>query len=392
MHVIGRHFRTEQLVEIEIRGEHIAAVRSLEASSPPNSGNQAPWIAPGFFDLQINGYGGQEFSSPTLNCEHVRAIVAAQHAFGVTRFLPTLTTASFDTLAHGLAIVAAACEADPGLAKQIPGIHLEGPYISPEDGPRGAHPAEHCRRPDWSEFERLQAAAQGRIRLLTMSAEFPEAPSFIKRAVESGVVVAIGHTAADSGQIAAAVEAGATLSTHLGNGSHRQLRRHPNYIWDQLAEDRLSASLIVDGHHLPPAVVKTFVRAKTPARCILISDLSGLAGLPPGVYDTQMCQLEILADGRLVVAGQDQLLAGASLPIGQGVANVMRYAAIPLAAAVDMASRQPAQLVNCPAVELQAGARADLVVFDLKCDPAGQPSGLGVRSTYVAGCPVFSHC
>ena len=160
-------------------------------------------------------------------------------------------------------------------------------------------------------------------------------------------------------------------------------------MWDQLADDRLSASLIVDGHHLPPEVVKTFVRAKTPARCILISDLSGLAGLPPGVYDTQLCKLEILPDGRLVIAGQDQLLAGASLPIGTGVVNVMRFAAVDLSTAVDMAARQPAQLLKYEAVELAPGAQADLILFDLKLDSAGLPFELDVRQTLVAGRVVF---
>ena len=94
-------------------------------------------------------------------------------------------------------------------------------------------------------------------------------------------------------------------------GHTPSLRRHPNYIWDQLAEDRLTATLIVDGFHLPPAVVKTFVRAKTADRVILVSDLSGFAGLPPGRHSTDLCELEILDDGRLVVAGQRDLLAGA---------------------------------------------------------------------------------
>ncbi len=211
---------------------------------------------------------------------------------------------------------------------------LEGPYMSTEDGPRGAHPLAHCRRPNWDEFSRLQEAAGGRIVILTMSAEFEEAPDFIARATASGVVVSIGHTAASGAQIRAAVDAGAKLSTHLGNGAHRTLRRHPNYLWDQLAEDRLMASIIADGHHLPPEVVKTIVRAKSPLRTILVSDESGLAGLPPGRYQCSGCELEILSDGRLVIAGQDQLLAGASRPIGDGVVNVMRFAGVDLATAV----------------------------------------------------------
>ncbi len=175
------------------------------------------------------------------------------------------------------------------------------------------------------------------------------------------------------------------MSTHLGNGAHRALRRHPNYIWDQLADDRLMASLIVDGHHLPGEVVQTFVRAKTAARSILVSDLSGMAGLPSGRYTTELCELEILADGRLVIAGQDQLLAGASRPVGDGIANVMRLAGIDLPAAIDMATRNPARLLSLEPAELRPGSRADLVAFRLVEAPDGRPIRFEIDSTVLAG-------
>jgi N-acetylglucosamine-6-phosphate deacetylase len=180
------------------------------------------------------------------------------------------------------------------------------------------------------------------------------------------------------------------LSTHLGNGAHSTLRRHPNYIWDQLADDRLMASLIVDGHHLPSEVVKTIVRAKSPERCILVSDLSGLAGLAPGRYATQLCDLEILPDGRLVIAGQDQLLAGASRPIGVGVANVMRFAGVDLATAVSMASHHPAKLLGLRSGDLRAGDPANCVLFDLNENEGGGPEGLEVRATLAAGALVYA--
>ncbi len=372
---------------MEIHGERIQQVRRV---ARPADADRLPWVAPGLVDIQVNGYGGQEFSSLALTPEKVAAIVRKHFSFGVTRLCPTLTTQSFSVLAHGMQAIDAACRQWPDVARAVAGIHLEGPYFSTEDGPRGAHPAEHCRRPDWDEFQRLQEAAGGRIVILTMSPEFDEAADFIARVVASGAVVAIGHTGADSAHIRAAVDAGASLSTHLGNGAHRVLRRHPNYIWDQLAEDRLQASLIVDGHHLPPEVVKTFLRAKSPARCLLVSDMSGLAGLPVGRYAGSGCELEILADGRLVIAGQDQLLAGASLPIGVGVANVMRFAGVDLKTAIDMASRQPAELLGAPSGSLAPGAAADLVLFDVPDDlsgamPSGSNAGLTIRATVLAG-------
>ena len=377
-HLTGRHYQSGEPITVTLSGAKVARV----APAAPGD-RELPIIAPSFVDLQVNGYGGQEFNAADLTAEKVVRIVDQHAPFGVTALCPTVTTGSFETLAHGLHAIDAACREYPRMARRIVGVHLEGPYISSEDGPRGAHPLEHCRQPDWNEFERLQEAAGRRIRLLTLSPEFDEAPAFIAKAVASGVIVAIGHTAADTEQIRAAVDAGASLSTHLGNGAHRMLRRHPNYIWDQLADDRLTASLIADGHHLPPAVVKTFVRAKMPERCILVSDESGLAGLPPGEYDTNLCKLEILPDGRLVIAGQDQLLAGASLPIGVGVANVMRLAGVDLATAVHMASTWPAKLVGHQPGGLEPGDPADLVVFDLVGPVNAQQ--LSVRQTICAG-------
>lgn len=382
MLVVGRHYQSHQIVELDVAGGKIAACRRLD---PPPDEAALAWMAPGWVDLQINGHGGQEFSSRSLTVERVGQIVRRQAADGVVRFCPTVTTADFDTLAHALGTIAAACEACDDVAGRVLAIHLEGPYLSPHDGPRGAHPRQHCRPPDWDEFQRLQQAARGRIGLVTLSPEYDRAAEVIARLVASGVVVAIGHTAADGQQIRRAVDAGATLSTHLGNGAHLSLPRHPNYLWDQLAEDRLSASLIVDGHHLPPSVVKTFVRAKSPQRVILISDLSGMAGLPPGRYQTELCELEILDDERLVVAGQDRLLAGASQPIGVGVANVMRFAEVDLATALHMASRQPLALFGQPGASLQPGDRADLVLFDLERDALGRPRRLHVRATILAG-------
>jgi len=380
MQLWGRRYDTAEPVRLEIAQGKIAGVTPSTPESRP--AEHGPWIAPGLIDVQVNGYGGPEFSSEDLTPEDVLQVVRAMDRFGVTQFCPTLTTARFEVLRHGLRTIAAACRSLPEVAHRVAAVHLEGPYISTQDGTRGAHPREHCRPPDWDEFQRLQEAADGRIGILTMAVEFDHAPAFIERVAGSGVVVAIGHTAANSAQIRAAVDAGARLSTHLGNGSHPILHRHSNHIWDQLAEDRLVASLICDGHHLPPEVVKTFVRAKTPERCILVSDLVGLAGSPPGRYRGALCEAEVLPSGRLVMAGQTELLAGASLPIGTGVANVLRFAGVTLAQAVGMAVDHPARLLGIDPGRLEPGDPADLVLFELN-------DGLEVRATLVAGDLVF---
>lgn len=387
MQLLARRYDNAQPVRIQLEAGRIQSVAATQLS--PREAQDCPWIAPGLIDLQVNGYDGQEFSSQDLTGEKVARIVRRHYEFGVTGICPTLTTNGFVPLERGMRAIATSCEEDRCIGRRVLGIHLEGPYMSREDGPRGAHPLEHCRRPDWDEFRRLQDAAGGRIVILTMSVEFEESPEFIALATASGVVVSIGHTAANGEQIQAAVDAGAKLSTHLGNGAHRTLRRHPNYLWDQMAEDRLMASIIADGHHLPPEVVKTIVRAKTPARTILVSDESGLAGLPPGRYPSSGCELEILPDGRLVIAGQDQLLAGASKPIGDGIVNVMRFAEVDLATAVEMATRNPLLLLDRPPGGLRPGDAANLVIFDLATDPAGRPEQFRVRTTIADGEFVF---
>jgi N-acetylglucosamine-6-phosphate deacetylase len=390
MQIVGRRYDTGQPVRITAAGGKIDRLEPLLAAEAAH--HHLPWLAPGFVDVQVNGYGGQAFNDPRLTPEMVFQVSCAMDGGGVTTYLPTAVTDSREVFSHALAVYAEACETMPEVAARAPFFHLEGPYISREDGPRGAHPLAHVRPPDWDEFRRLQDAAGGRIRILTMSPEYDAAPDFIRRASASGVVVAIGHTAADSDQIRAAVDAGARFSTHLGNGAHGQIRRHPNYIWDQLAEDRLWASLIVDGHHLPPAVVKSFVRAKTPQRCLLVSDITAMAGMPPGLYtQTGIGDVEVLEDGKLVVAGQRQYLAGAALPMGVGVANVMRFAGVDLVTAIEMASIRPAELIEQTPVRLEAGSVADLVLFDLPhADDDGELGQLEVRATIKHGEAVYT--
>lgn len=383
MQIVARRFDNRRPVRLEIAQRCIESTTQLDE---PAGDSRLPWVAPGWIDLQVNGYNGQEFSSFELTPEKVLEIVRRHFAFGVTSLCPTLTTQSFDCLVHGMQTIDFACRTFPHAGQAVAGIHLEGPYFDSNDGPRGAHPKEHCRRPTWEEFEHLQQAAGGRIRLLTMSPHFEDAPAFIRRVTASGVIVAVGHTGADGCQIAAAVDAGARLSTHLGNGAHQVLRRHPNYIWDQLAEDRLMASLIVDGHHLPPEVVKAMVRAKTPERCVLVSDVSGLAGLPPGRHASSGGDVEVMPDGRLLIAGQDQLLAGASAPIGVGIANVMHFAGVDLRTAVAMAVEHPSRLLGERAGSLRPGDNANLVLFDLETEP--RPC-LTVRATVSEGEVVF---
>lgn len=374
--ITARRYDTLRPVTLTVEAGRIARI------APAASGSGFPLVAPGLIDLQINGYGGVEFNDPQLTVEKVRQVALSQDRFGVTAFLATCTTDALAVLERSFATIARAIRELPEVAARIPGIHCEGPFISPDDGPRGAHPKQHVRPPSWDEFRRLQDAAEGRIKLLTISPEYDGAPDVIRRAAASGVLVAIGHTKATTDQIKAAVDAGARMSTHLGNGAHPQIRRHPNYIWDQLADDRLVASLIADGHHLPPAVVQSMVRAKTPERVVLVSDITSMGGMPAGRYQTGLGELEVLPSGKLVPAGAPDILAGASLPLDLCVANVMRFAGVDLRTAIEMASTRPAELIGLAHPGLEPGAAGDFFLFDLP-EAAGQP--LRVRATYHAG-------
>ncbi|MFT5526185.1 MAG: N-acetylglucosamine-6-phosphate deacetylase [Pirellulaceae bacterium] len=377
MKIRGRRYDTGIAVEVHCVGGKIAAVTAIDDC------DELPWISPGWLDIQVNGFGGKEFSSATLSVDEVREVTLAMDSMGVTNYWPTLTTHSAEVLLHGLKTIARVCQDDAQIAARIGGIHIEGPYLSPEDGPRGAHPRQHCRPPNWTEFQLFQEAAGGLINLITLAPEWQGSAEFIARVVDANVVVAIGHTAANSDQIRAAVDAGATLSTHLGNGAHGTIRRHPNYIWDQLADDRLSASLIADGHHLPHAVLKSMVRAKTPARCILVSDITGMAGMPPGRYQSpSLSEVEVLEDGRLVVAGQRQYLAGAALPLGVGIATIARHTDASLEETIDMVCANPARLWGREPPSIDVESVADLVAFDL--DPSKSDS-LNVRTTVKSG-------
>ena len=253
---------------------------------------------------------------------------------------PTLVTASRADLLHGLATLRRACAEDAAIERALPCIHIEGPYISPEDGPRSAHPRRHVRPPDWDEFRAFQDAAGGRVRLLTLAPESDGALPFIEKVVASGVVVALGHTAAEPAVIRDAIRAGARLSTHLGNGSHALWPRHENYFFEQLAADELWASIICDGHHLPPSLVRCIARVKTPAPLILTCDASPLAGLPPGRYQDWDQDFEILPSGKIVVPGTP-FLAGSGVFTDACIGNFARFADVSLAGPIDMASAQP---------------------------------------------------
>lgn len=295
--------------------------------------------SPGFFDLQVNGFSSVDFNSPACKPAQLKLAIDALRATGVTRFLPTLITSSLERFAR--CARALLDFPDPAIA----GIHMEGPYISPQDGPRGAHSREHVIAASLEDFQCRQDAAQGRIVLVTLAPESPGALKLIEHLAGLGIRVAIGHTAASPELIRDAVKAGATLSTHLGNGCAQVLPRHPNFLWEQLAADELFASFIVDGHHLPPATVKSMVRAKSVSRSILVTDSTAAAACPPGSYTIGDAHIESRADGRVSAPGASNL-AGSSLAMNTAIGNAVRFTALPLSEVLPMASSLPASFMG----------------------------------------------
>lgn len=322
--------------------------------------NSKIWIAPALIDIQVNGFAGFDLNVATVTSEDVSAMVRALWRVGTGFLCPTVVTGSFDGISTSLRAIVEACKADSLIAHSILGIHLEGPYISGADGPRGAHPLEHVREPNWDEFQQWQDIAEGQISIVTLAPEKKGAIPFIEKLVANGIVVALGHTGASADNIQAAIDAGARLSTHLGNGAHALIRRHPNYIWEQLGADELWASLIVDGHHLPPTVAKSMIRAKTPDRCILVSDAVALAGMEPGIYQFAGKSVELTAERCVRLVGTEYL-AGSAIELARGIENSVRFAGISLEEAVSLATRQPMRLLNA---EKRVEAHTNLILFE----------------------------
>ncbi|MDQ1258084.1 MAG: Amidohydrolase family protein, partial [Candidatus Hydrogenedentes bacterium] len=328
-------------------------------------GSETSVLSPTLFDIQVNGAKGINLQTADVRPEDVRAVTDVLAAWGVSHWIPTLVTGSLDTMERACRVVVEAMR-DPVVARAVPGLHCEGPCISPVDGPRGAHPRQYVRDPKLSEFDRLLDAANGHIVYTTLAPELPGAIPYIKGLVRRGVVVSLGHHQATAEQIARAVDAGAAMCTHLGNGLASTIHRHVNPLWPQLADDRLAASLIPDLHHLPPAMLKSLARAKGPDRAIFTSDAVHMTLLKPGAYELAGAKVELKPSGRICLSGTD-LLAGSSLMLLQGVVNAVREADLTWKQTVACASTIPARVLGLPYRfnPPKVGKKADLVVFDV---------------------------
>jgi N-acetylglucosamine-6-phosphate deacetylase len=400
---IGRDAIHGEKIAVEFGEDRDAVIQHVDPFLPSNhvrnisidSGVQDDdWIASGFIDLQVNGFAGADFNDSSTSHGDIDRAMRAIFSTGVTRFFPTVITGAPENMCGALSNLAAARESlEYGRAMEA--FHVEGPYISPEDGPRGAHPKEWVRKPDLDEFRRMQDAAQGNIRMVTLAPEWPGALALIEQLSRQGVVASIGHTRATPEQIRDAVSAGARMSTHLGNAGAPSVPRRNNYLFAQLSDDRLAASFIVDGHHLADSFLKIALRAKGVERSVLVTDAAMPASCKPGRYTVGEVEVELHDDGRVtLLSGRDlgkdnpgnPRLAGSALRMDHAISNVMRIADLSIAQAVTMATTNPARVGRIPGRlrGIQPGERADLVRFRM----AGRK--LEVLETWFGGRRVYA--
>jgi len=387
----GIHYATGQPVSLTVKDGRIVSIEASDTSADvlgdgqlPTDTKEWPIIAPGLVDLQINGYGGRDFNALPLPESLIGDAIRSLWKEGVTSSYPTVITNNAEAIEKLMAAIASACEQDEIVAQSVAGIHLEGPFISPEDGVRGAHAREHVTAPDWELFCRWQRASGDRIQIITLSPEWPGSADFIRKCTNSGVRVSIGHTAATPEQIEEAVSAGACMSTHLGNGAHLMLPRHPNYIWEQLAQDELYSCIIADGFHLPKQVLKVIMKVKGD-KAILVSDAVSLSGMEPGAYSAPIGGEVVLTPaGKLHLAGNEKILAGSAQMLMAGIEHLIKSELADLPQAWEMSSLRPAKLMNLPvSAGLSVGAPADIVLLR-------QTEGrLLLEQTYKAGECVF---
>ncbi len=354
--VTGIHPATGQPVRIQFRDGLIEQIGTSETKS-------GEFVSPGWIDLQVNGFAGVDYNDPKSPRDEIGRSIDVQRTTGVSRFYPTVITGSHEDMTGSLRNLARAKRILPNGDAML-GFHVEGPWISPLDGPRGAHPKAHVRQPTVREFDKLQDAAEGGIRLVTLSPEHDEAPPVIEHMADQGIVVSIGHTDATAAQIADAVRAGATMSTHLGNGAHARVPRHDNYIVHQMADDRLFAGLIVDGIHLPPPFAKIALRSKGLDRSILVTDAVAPAHCLPGIYWLGEQEVELMPSRRVELLSSRRL-AGSALSMDRGIENAMRFTGMSVLQATRLATVNPGEAMGLSdrSGYLQIGQAADFTLF-----------------------------
>ncbi len=380
--IYGLLYKDMSPVSITIRDGLIKDVKRINKLP---KGIQPLIIAPGFIDNQVNGFAGISFSigNSELTAEGIRNATYAIWRTGVTTFLPVINTNDPGLLKKNL-VALAHMKDEPSLLGSIPGFHLEGPYISPVDGYRGAHPLKYVKKPDWKEFQDLYESSERSILQVTLAPELEGAMEFIDKCISGGIVVALGHHNASSEIISEAIERGAKIATNIGSGLADNISKRENPLWPQLSDDRLLISLVCDKFNLRPEEIRVFYKVKGPSGTIIASDVTKYASLPPGNYKTDSGdQVELTGEGMLKYAGQE-LVYGSASPIKDGVANLLEISGCSLSDAFMMASTNPARLYGfSDRGIIAAGKRADIIMFQVI------DSEIVISKTYVKGNLVY---
>lgn len=359
---------------VSVTGGRVSAAGAGVPPRPPDVELPSGLLAPGFVDLQVNGYFGTEFS--TADAAGWATVAGRLPETGTTAFLPTIITAPLAELAGSLRRAAALIPGLPPGAKAL-GMHVEGPFISPRR--KGAHNEEWITDPTPDAIGELLAAGAGQLRVVTLAPERPGAVAAITRLTQAGVLVSVGHSDATAAQVAAAADAGARLVTHLFNAQSPLRHREPGVPGQALADGRLTSGLIADLHHVAGQVCRIAFTA-APGRIFLVTDAAACAGMPPGRYLLGNRPIELPPGDGVPPVRVDGTLAGSALRMDVAVANMVSSGA-PLADAVTAATRIPADLIGRADLgRIAPGAAADLVWLD---------GDLRARATWVNGDMVY---
>jgi N-acetylglucosamine-6-phosphate deacetylase len=344
---------------LEVRGARIAAVGEGDAPlDAPGAAERVDldgrFVLPGFVDIHVHGGGGASY---TVGAEEsVRRALEFHRGAGTTRAIASLVTAPVDDLVAALGGLAHCREA--GL---ISGVHLEGPFLARSHC--GAQDPRSLRAPDPDILDRLLQAGRGAVRMITLAPELPGAIDLIGRIVDAGVVAAIGHSNATYDVASAAIDAGASVATHLFNGMRALHQREPGIVGAALERTEVCCELIADGHHLHPAVLRQ-VFALAPGRVCLVTDAISAAGAGDGRYPLGPLVVEV-SDGHAYLEGT-RTIAGSTTTMAAALRHATAEAGIPLLAAAQAAASTPAALfgLDLEAGVLAAGRCADLVVLE----------------------------
>ena len=319
----------------------------------------------GLTDIQVNGFAGIDFNSELITSSRMDEALAHMAICGVTRVLPTLITAEEDDLIARLGQLDKAVSTSVLGPRMVNGYHIEGPFLSPKDGCSGAHSAAAMRAGSKRLVQRLMDVTSRPILILTVAPEQDGVLELIPFLIEQGIACAIGHTMASRSEIAAAIKAGATLSTHLGNGLPHVLNKNENPLLSQLGHDELTASFIADGIHIHPENLQSYIRAKTLDRTIIVTDAVAAAGsdLAPGVYSMGGTEIERHEDGSVRIPGSIYL-AGSSATMDQMVRNLMNWYNYSMPDILQITRENPARMVAGFAPALKVSSSAEFVKWE----------------------------